>query len=80
MVSSVMPTYSRVNISFEKGEGVYLYDQKGDKYLDFLSGIAVTALGHGNTSLKKVFMKLLIKFGIHQIYLKYLVRKFLLVS
>ena len=38
--------YKRFPISFEKGEGVYLYDTNGKKYLDFLSGIAVNTLGY----------------------------------
>ena len=46
MISAVMPTYSRLDISFERGEGVYLFDATGQRYLDFASGIAVNALGH----------------------------------
>lgn len=42
-------TYNRYQIVLEKGEGVYLYDIDGKKYLDFASGIAVFALGYGNT-------------------------------
>lgn len=41
-------TYNRYQIVLEKGEGVYLYDVNGDKYLDFTSGIAVFALGYHN--------------------------------
>ena len=48
-----MPTYSRVDIDFPHGEGIYLYDNHGKKYLDFLSGIAVTSLGHGDKDLKE---------------------------
>ena len=44
-------TYKRFSVEFVKGDGVYLFDQKGDKYLDFLSGIAVTGLGHNNKQL-----------------------------
>lgn len=44
----VMNTYKRYPISFEYGEGVYLFDDKGNKYLDFVSGIAVNALGYKN--------------------------------
>lgn len=43
-----MNTYNRIDIAFEKGEGVYLYDDKGKKYLDFGAGIAVFAFGYGN--------------------------------
>jgi len=41
-----MPTYARVDIAFERGEGPYLYDTAGRRYLDFAAGIAVDALGH----------------------------------
>jgi acetylornithine/N-succinyldiaminopimelate aminotransferase len=41
-----MPVYNRADIYFERGEGVYLYDDKGERYLDFVAGIAVAALGH----------------------------------
>ena len=43
-----MPTYGRLPISFEKGEGVWLWDQNNKKYLDALSGIAVCNLGHAH--------------------------------
>ncbi len=41
-----MPTYARADVAFERGEGAYLFDTEGRKYLDFMSGIAVTGLGH----------------------------------
>ena len=41
-------TYNRPPVVFERGEGVYLYDTEGNKYLDFMAGIAVNALGHGD--------------------------------
>lgn len=44
----LMHTYGRYNILLDKGEGVYLYDIGGKKYLDFGAGIAVFALGYGN--------------------------------
>lgn len=43
-----MPTYSSMPIRFLKGEGSWLWDEKGNKYLDALSGIAVCGLGHAN--------------------------------
>ena len=46
MIPAVMPTYARVDVAFEKGEGAYLYDQDGRRYLDFGAGIAVVSLGH----------------------------------
>ncbi|MGB8453313.1 MAG: aspartate aminotransferase family protein [Anaerocolumna sp.] len=44
----LMHTYSRYQIVLDRGEGVYLYDTNGKKYLDFAAGIAVFALGYGN--------------------------------
>lgn len=43
---ALMPTYNRYDVAFERGEGCYLYDAADKAYLDFCSGIAVTALGH----------------------------------
>lgn len=47
----VMPTYARVDLAFERGEGMYLHGNDGRRYLDFMSGIAVTALGHAHPKL-----------------------------
>ena len=47
----VMNTYARFPYAFTKGEGVYLYDMDGKKYLDFVAGIAVNSLGYGNEAL-----------------------------
>lgn len=44
----ILHTYNRYQIVLEKGEGVYLEDVEGKKYLDFAAGIAVFALGYGN--------------------------------
>lgn len=44
----LMPIYSRYQLVIDKGEGVYLYDTDGKKYLDFAAGIAVFALGYNN--------------------------------
>ena len=44
----LLHTYNRYQIIFDKGEGVYLYDLNGKKYLDFCAGIAVFALGYKN--------------------------------
>ncbi|NPA12373.1 MAG: aspartate aminotransferase family protein [Aquificae bacterium] len=43
--------YARFDVAFERGEGVYLYDTEGKKYLDMLSGIAVNSLGHSHPKL-----------------------------
>jgi acetylornithine aminotransferase len=46
MSNFLIPTYNRLPVSFSKGEGAWLWDQSGKKYLDALSGIAVCGLGH----------------------------------
>ena len=46
--SALLHTYNRYQIVFDKGDGVFLYDLNGKKYLDFCAGIAVFALGYGN--------------------------------
>jgi len=46
-----MPTYARNELTFERGEGVYLFAGDGRKYLDFASGVAVTSLGHAHPRL-----------------------------
>jgi acetylornithine/N-succinyldiaminopimelate aminotransferase len=46
-----MPVYSRADVRFERGQGAYLFDSEGRRYLDFASGIAVTALGHCHPTL-----------------------------
>lgn len=51
MIPALMPTYNRCNIAFERGEGAYLFAVDGRRYLDFASGIAVTALGHSHPHL-----------------------------
>ena len=46
--SHILHTYNRYKVALDHGEGVYLYDIEGKKYLDFAAGIAVQALGYGN--------------------------------
>ena len=46
-------TYKRIPLDIVKGEGVYLYTQEGNKYLDFFSGLAVNALGYANPDVNK---------------------------
>ncbi|MBV8548886.1 MAG: aspartate aminotransferase family protein [Alphaproteobacteria bacterium] len=43
-----MPVYARADIYFERGEGCWLITDKGERYLDFIGGIAVTGLGHAH--------------------------------
>ncbi|WP_372003380.1 aspartate aminotransferase family protein [Tistrella mobilis] len=51
MIPAVMPTYARTDLTFDKGEGAYLYTADGRRFLDFASGIAVNALGHSHPHL-----------------------------
>jgi acetylornithine/N-succinyldiaminopimelate aminotransferase len=50
----LMPVYDRADVTFECGEGVWLFDDKGERYLDFVGGIGVTALGHAHPRLAKI--------------------------
>jgi acetylornithine/N-succinyldiaminopimelate aminotransferase len=53
----LMPTYKRQPIVFTHGRGCYVYDSRGKKYLDFLGGIAVNALGHAHPRIVKVIRR-----------------------
>lgn len=55
--SELLHTYNRYQIVLDKGDGVYLYDYNGKKYLDFVSGIAVFALGYHNESYNNALKK-----------------------
>ena len=44
----VMQTYGRLPVAFVRGEGAILWDSEGCRYLDFLSGLAVTSIGHAH--------------------------------
>jgi len=48
MTSHIMPTYNRLPVTFERGEGAWLLDENNNRYLDALSGIAVCNLGHAH--------------------------------
>jgi len=45
-IPTLLPVYQRADVAFERGEGAWLYDREGRRWLDMMSGIAVTALGH----------------------------------
>ncbi len=51
MTSHLMPTFARVHLAFERGEGVWLIATNGERFLDFTSGVAVNALGHAHPHL-----------------------------
>ena len=50
----LLPTYDRQKVLFTRGRGVYLWDSNGKRYLDFVSGIGVNALGHGHPAIQRV--------------------------
>ena len=58
MIPSILPTYNRAPMSFVRGEGAWLIDEDGDRYLDLGAGIAVNALGHANPDLVAALKKL----------------------
>jgi acetylornithine/N-succinyldiaminopimelate aminotransferase len=53
----LLPTYERQPILFVRGRGVHLWDSEGRRYLDFLSGIGVNALGHNHPAIQSVIKK-----------------------
>ena len=52
-ITPLMPVYPRSPVRPVRGEGVYLYGEQGERYLDFAAGIAVNLLGHGHPYLTK---------------------------
>jgi len=53
----LLTTYERNPILFVKGEGVHLFDEQGERYLDLLSGIGVNALGYGHPAIEETIAK-----------------------
>ncbi|HYE35130.1 aspartate aminotransferase family protein [Methylocaldum sp.] len=51
MTSQVMPTYARLPVMFDRGEGAWLWDTEGKRYLDAISGVAVCSLGHAHPAI-----------------------------
>lgn len=51
MVTPILPTYNRIDLVFERGEGAWLFTKDGQRYLDFTAGIAVNVLGHAHPHL-----------------------------
>ena len=58
-----MPTYNRIPIEIDYGEGVHLFDKEGNRYLDFFSGLAVNALGYAHPKIVKAVTEQISKFG-----------------
>ena len=50
MTTHIMPTYARQAVTFERGEGAWLWDIDGKRYLDAIAGIAVCNLGHAHAA------------------------------
>lgn len=61
----ILNTYTKFPVVFESGEGNYLIDSNGDKYLDFVAGIAVNALGYNNQEIKDEITKVIEKGVFH---------------
>ncbi|THB74319.1 MAG: aspartate aminotransferase family protein [Gammaproteobacteria bacterium] len=57
MTEYLIPTYSRQEVAFNKGEGSWLWDEQENKYLDALSGIAVCGLGHSHPAVTAAIQK-----------------------
>ncbi|MCY4287294.1 MAG: aspartate aminotransferase family protein [Aestuariivita sp.] len=57
MIESILPTYNRLPLSFVRGEGSWLVDAAGERYIDLGSGIAVNSLGHANPELVEVLIE-----------------------
>ena len=53
MISPLMPNYNRADLAFEHGEGAWLFDKAGRRFLDFGAGIATSSLGHGHPHLTR---------------------------
>ncbi|HYK48693.1 MAG TPA: aspartate aminotransferase family protein [Terriglobales bacterium] len=49
----LLPTYNRYPIALERGKGVFVYDREGNRYLDFVAGLGVNALGHAHPRIVK---------------------------
>jgi acetylornithine/N-succinyldiaminopimelate aminotransferase len=56
-ITPLMPVYPRSPVRPVRGEGVYLYGEQGERYLDFAAGIAVNVLGHGHPHLTKALQE-----------------------
>ena len=50
-MSHLMNTYARLPVAFTRGEGVWLWDEQGKRYLDAVAGVAVNGLGHAHPKL-----------------------------
>ena len=74
-MSAILETYARRPLSFSHGKGCYLFSTSNEKYLDFVSGIAVNALGHCHSHLVKVMQTKLKSYGMCPMHLKFQSKK-----
>lgn len=58
-----LPTYNRIPLDIDHGEGVHLIDKEGNRYLDFFSGLAVNALGYAHPKIVKAVAEQISKFA-----------------
>src|SRR2546430_14865884 len=56
-ITPLMPVYPRSPVRQVRGEGVYLYGEEGERYLDFAAGIAVNIFGHGHPPLTRAIQE-----------------------
>ncbi|NLE14525.1 MAG: aspartate aminotransferase family protein [Spirochaetales bacterium] len=61
----LLDTYAQVPVVFDRGEGMYLFDEEGNKYLDFVGGIAVNALGYHDAGLSAAIAEVVEKGLLH---------------
>ena len=54
MSNHLMDTYAALPVAFERGEGAWLWDEEGKRYLDAISGLGVCALGHAHPEVTRV--------------------------
>lgn len=59
----LMQTYGRSPVTFVEGEGSWLVDADGNRYLDFLTGLAVTSLGHANPAVAAAVTLLIVHYN-----------------
>ena len=70
-MNNILPTYPRSELTFTHGEGSYLYEKSGEKYLDFGTGIAVNSLGYSHPYLNQNSENNQKNSGTFQMYIKF---------
>ena len=75
--AALLHTYNRFQVVLDKGEGVYLYDMEGKKYLDFSAGYAVSSLGYNNKEFNHIFLN---KNEFNSVFKDYLNREYIILN